>query len=262
MSIRRILLLAVLFFTVSLGSVFAQSDESAEGSAMDPKAGEAYNKGNELMKAGNYTAAIKSYDAALAVEKDYRIYYQKGIALKKANQNKDAEEAFKASIKANPDFDLAYNGLGSVYFSTGDIDKAIENFEKFGEKTKKENLKKTAKEYISRAYAKKGADELNNGNQQKAISSLNKAVENADYDAAYLSLAKAYVETSDYNKAVDAASNALKHRKTISKGGPYYYLGVAYKNLGDAEKAKENLQQASSDNTYKKLAEYELETMR
>ncbi len=35
------------------------------------------------LKAGNYNGAIGNYDKALAIEKDYRIYYQKGVAQKK-----------------------------------------------------------------------------------------------------------------------------------------------------------------------------------
>lgn len=252
-----VFLFVLVTLTVNVG--YAQSKGADD--AMNPKAAELYNKGNELMKAGNYTDAIQSYNAALNIEKDYRTYYQKGIALKKANKLDEAKTAFEDGIKANPDFDLTYNGLGSVYFAQGDMDAAIKNFELFEQKTKKANLKETAKEYIARSFAKKGADALNDGSIQKAIEFLTKAVSNNNYDAAYLSLAKAYVEDGQNDKAIEAANNALKYRESISKGGPYYYLGLAYKNKGDNTKAAENFKLSSSDATYKKIAEHELSTL-
>lgn len=249
---RRSVFIIILFLISSL-TVFAQSDEK-----MNPEAGTLYNQGNEKLKAGNYTEAIKLYDQALTHQKDYRIFYQKGIALKKANKLQDAKDAFSNSIKENSTFDLAYNGLGSTEFQLGNLDAAIENFQKFESSTKKESNKKSANEYIARCYTKKGSDALNDGNHNKAIELLTKAVSHNNYDAAYLSLAKVYVETSQYDKAIDAANKALKYRESISKGGPYYYLGIAYKNLGDLTKAKESFQACSSDATYKKTAEYEL----
>ena len=50
----------------------------------------------------------------------------------------------------------------------------------------------------------------------------------------------------------------LKYRSKITKGGPYYYMGIAYKVKGDVTKAKENFKLASADPTYKKTADYEL----
>lgn len=50
----------------------------------------------------------------------------------------------------------------------------------------------------------------------------------------------------------------MKYRSTISKGGSYYYMGVAYKFKGDTQKAKEMFNNAKVDPQYKKTAEYEL----
>jgi len=103
-----------------------------------------------------------------------------------------------------------------------------------------------------------GNEAVSNGNQEKAVTYLAKSVEMNNYDAAYLSLAKLYSELGEYDKTIDAAGKALKYRNGISKGGPYYYMGVAYKNKGDNTKAKEMFNQAKNDPTYKKLVEYEL----
>ncbi len=235
---------------------------SAMAQDMKPEAGKLYNDGNQKLKAGNYSGAIESYDQALAIEKDYRTFYQKGIALKKLNKLNEAKDAFEASLKQKNDFEAAYNALGGVYFSMGNYEKAVENFEKVLQSASNANVKSAVKKNLAIAYAKMGSNAMTEGNSKKAIDYLQKAVDNNNYDAAYLSLAKLYSELGDWDKSISAAENALKYRSSIGKGGPYYYMGVAYKGKGDTEKAKEMFNQAKSDATYKKTAEYELSSLK
>ncbi len=247
--------LSVLFVTLLITvSAFAQD--------MKPDAGKLYNDGNQKLKSGDYTAAIDSYDKALAIEQDYRIYYQKGIALKKLSKLDDAKQSFEESLKAKPDFEAAYNALGGVYFSMGNYEKAVENFEKVLSTTKNSNVKNAVQKNLSIAYAKMGENAISEGNSKNAIDYLEKAVANSNYDAAYLALAKIYSETGEWDKAISAGENALKYRSTIGTGGPYYYMGVAYKGKGDTDKAKEMFNKAKSDATYKKTAEYELSALK
>ena len=63
---------------------------------MKPEAGKLYNAGNKFLKEGNYKAAIDNYDKALNIEKDYRTYYQRGIALKKSGNLEEAKNSFDA----------------------------------------------------------------------------------------------------------------------------------------------------------------------
>ena len=235
---------------------------SAIAQDMNPDAGKLYNDGNQKLKAGNYTGAIESYDKALAIEKDYRTYYQKGIALKKLSKYDEAKEALENSLKLKSDFEAGYNALGGVYFSMGNYQKAVENFEKVLQTAKSNNIKSAVKKNLAIAYAKMGNDAITEGNAKAGIDYLQKAVDNDNYDAAYLSLAKIYSETGEWDKAISAAENALKYRSTVGKGGPYYYMGVAYKGKGDTEKAKDMFNQAKSDPTYKKTAEYELSALK
>ena len=225
---------------------------------MKPEAGKLYNEGNALLKDGNATAAVEKYNAALQIEKDYRIYYQKGIALKKADKLEDARVAFEECIKLNKDFEGGLNALGGVYFSMGNYQAAIDNFEKILSSNASNSVKSKVKKNVSLAYAKLGNDALAKGDAQKGIENLKKAVENDNYDAAYLSLAKVYSESGKFDESIAAAENALKYRSKITKGGPYYYMGISYKGKGDTAKAKEMFKQATTDPTYKKTAEYEL----
>lgn len=229
---------------------------------MNPEAGKLYNEGNSLLKAGNYKGAISSYDKALAIEKDYRIYYQKGIAQKKTNDLEGARASIEESIKLKSDFEAGYNALGGIYFSMQKYQEAINNFEKVLSITDNAGVTKKVKKNLSLAYTKLGNVEITNGNSQKAIEDLNKAVENEHYDAAYLSLAKLYSELSDWDNCISASENALKYKSTITAGGPNYYMGLAYKGKGDITKAREMFEKTKSDPTYRKNAEYQLELLK
>jgi tetratricopeptide (TPR) repeat protein len=239
---------AVMLFSVNV--VFAQD--------MSPEAGKLFNEGNKYLKEGNYNKAIEIYDKALAVEKDARIYYQKGMALRSSGKNGDSKEAFKKSVELNPGFDAGYNALGSAYYSEGNFYEAVQNFEKVLEVTKNNSTKSRIKKNLSLSYTKLGEAAVNSGNSQKGIEYFNKAVEANKYDAAYLHLAKIHNELGNYDDAIRAAQGALDNRSSVTKGGPYYYLGVAHKNKGETDKAKEMFNLAKADATYRKTAEYEL----
>lgn len=246
--------MTVIIFIVSLLSVNAQ--------VMNPEVAKLYNAGNEKLKAGNYGAAITNYDEALKSQQDYRIYYQKGIAQKKAGKLEDAKNTFETCIRIKSDYEGSYNALGGVLFSMGNLQGAITNFEKVLQLTTSSSIKNTVKKNLAKAYAKLGTNEISNGNSTKAIEYLTKAVEFDNYDAAYLSLAKLYSETGNYDKAITASENAMKYRSSISKGGPYYYMGIAYKLKGDTQKAKDMFSNAKVDPQYKKTAEYELSLLK
>ncbi len=247
-------MLGLIMFLLTINS-FAQESE------MNPEAAKFYNEGNKLMKAGQYKAAVEQYNSALKLGDDYRIYYQKGVTLKKLRDYSEAESALVASTKAKDDFAVAYNALGGIYFIEGKYAEAVETFKKFEQLSEKTSLKEKANEYISRSYAKLGLNAKTDGRYEDAISYLNNAVKYFDYDAAYLTLAEVYIENGDYNKALEAADKALNFRKSISKGGPLYYKGLAFKKSNDVGKAKEAFEEGKKDPKYKALCEYELKLL-
>lgn len=228
---------------------------------MGPDAGKLYNEGNSMLKAGNYIGAIENYNKALEIEKDYKIYYQRGVAQKKTRDLEDAKLSFEECIKLNGDFSGSYNALGGVYFQMGDYPESIKNFETVLTLTDKASIQKKVKKNLSLAYSKLGNQELSNGNSKKGIEDLTTAVSYNNYDAAYLSLAKIYSELAEWDNSITASENALKYRIKISTGGPYYYMGISYKGKGDTGKAKEMFNKAKGDVTYRKTAEYELDLL-
>ncbi len=261
---RKYLTLAVVFLVAVITINAQTADSTKKANEMTNQAKELYNAGNKLLKSGDYNGAIKKYDEALQNSEDYRILYQKSIALKKLRKYKDAEKTLLHCINVNPDFASEYNGLGTTYYALKEYQKAIDAFKKFQEKSDKPKLKKRASLYLAIAYTKLADVEKRKGRKDKAINLLNEAVSNNPYDASYLMLAELYNDQGEYQKALDAANNALKHRgrrSRISKGAIYYYKGLALKGLGKKEEAKTSFKLALTDRQYKQNAKYELKML-
>ncbi len=245
-------IISLLLFSVSF--IFAQE--------ISQDAAPLYNEGNKLIKSGQYSAAIKKYDAAIAIQEHPNMYYQKSIAEKKLRKFNDAEKSLLKCIELNSDFSAAYSGLGTTYYSLKKYQLAVDNFKKYLEKTDNKKSKKKIKKFIGLSYTQLGLQAKRDGNHKKAISYLNEAVSNYKYDSAFLALAEIYNELGDYNKALVAADNAINNRKKISKGAGYYYKGLAFKGLGDKAKAIENFKIAVKDRTYKASSKYELKQLK
>lgn len=241
--------------------LFLSSLVLAQTAEMSNEAKKLYNEGNKQRKAGNYQGAVEKYDEALKLTTDYRVYYQKGVTLKKLRKYDEALASLNKCAESKSDFSTVYNALGGIYFAQGNYDKAIENFEKFAKYASKERYKKKANQYIALAYTKKALTAKTDGKHQKAIDFLNNAVNHSKYDKAYLALAEIYVEVANYDAALEAADKALNYRSKISKGGPYYFKGMAFKGKGENAKAKESFKMGVKDRTYGQLCKYELETL-
>ena len=249
--------LALLFLITAVN--FGQS------ATMDKEAAKLYNQGNRQKKSGDYDGALASYQEALNKSKDYRIYYQLGLVYKKKRDFAKAEEMLHKSLEVKPDFNTAYNALGTTYYSWGKYEKAVESFKKYAENTKKKKNKKRAQKYIGLAYTKLGDQALKDKNYDKATEYLMNAVSNYNYDAAYLKLADIYLDKGNYQKALEAADNAVNYRgkkSKVPKGAPYFYKGMAYKGLHNIAKAKENFQKASKDKIYRARSKHEINSLK
>ncbi len=251
----------VLYIFFSLLFVLAITGVAA-AQTMKKEAVQPFNDGLEKAKKGDYKDALADFEKALQFDQDYRIYYQIGFAQMKLNNLDEAIKNYKSAIKADPKFDGAYNDLGNVYYSQGKYQDAIDNFEKVLETSKNDTVKSTVKFNLSLSYTALATAAEKDKAYKKAIGYLSKAVSYNDYDFAYLALARIYVQTSQYDRAIQAAEKALKYKKNIKDGGPNYYIGVAYSQKGDLKKAKEYLTKAKDDPVYKSAAETVLKAIK
>ncbi len=250
MKIMKLLIVIILAFKFS----FAQE--------MNPEAAKLYNEGNQKMKEGNYSTAIQLYDQALKIQKDYRILYQKGVAHRRMNQLDQAYNDLTEALKLKPDFDLAFNALGTLEFTRGNYEQSVNNFLKTLELTKNNQLKSQVERNISLSYVKLADQQLKSYEYEKAIDNLNKAIKyDSKNGAAYLALIKAYVESGKYEEGLKLADEALKSQAKISKGGINYYKGIALKNLGRMNEAKLSFEEGKKDPAYRAVCDYELKNL-
>ncbi|HVO75590.1 MAG TPA: tetratricopeptide repeat protein [Ignavibacteriaceae bacterium] len=185
--------------------------------------------------------------------------YNKGLAFLKSNQFNEAEDAFKASIAKNDSFDLGYIGLATAQAANKDYEGAIKSYEKALSLTKNENLKKSIKDGLAKTYIIAGNNAFKEKKYDQSISWMMKSLEVSPSDAAYLGLAKAYIEKQKYKDAVTALDSAKTVQKAISDGAIAYYTGVVQLNMGEEKQAIESFTEALSDPTYKKASQSQID---
>ena len=56
--------------------------------------------------------------------------YEKGLELAEAGQHEQALKCIKEHLKVNPGDGQAWNDAGAIIYCLGEVDEAIENFEK------------------------------------------------------------------------------------------------------------------------------------
>ncbi|MGE5680898.1 MAG: tetratricopeptide repeat protein [Bacillota bacterium] len=221
-----------------------------------------FNKGNELAKENKFDEAVQNYDKALAINKDYKTYYQKGLTLLKAGKVEDAIASFKSSIALKDSFDIAYVALAGAQTQNKDYEDAIKSYEKAISVTTNEGLKGSIQEGMTRTYVVLGNQYMKEKKYDKAADAFKKATENSDFDQAYLGLARALTEKKQYDNALAALDKAGQFKKTVTDGALSYYRGVIYMNKGDKAKAIENFNAGAKDPQYKKASESQIAYMK
>jgi tetratricopeptide (TPR) repeat protein len=230
--------------------------------ALNTKSIEYYNKGNELNKQGNLEEAIKNYDMALAISKDSKYYYQKGVVLTKLKKYKEAEDELKTAISLDDNFDLGYIALGNIQTVNKDFDNAVKSYEKALAVTQNENLKSSIQESISKTYYSAGNSSYVEKKYDKSIEWFTKSISVSASDISYLGLAKAYVEKKKYSDAITALDSAKSLQKNVTEGAIAYYKGLVHLNKGEDSKAAEQFNISVADASYKKASQSQLDYLK
>lgn len=251
---RKFLLLLICFSVVPV---------HGQSSAPDPKKIEAdklYNDGNGLFRSGNYTGAMEKYQAALALAKDFRYYYQLGLSFKNTRQADKALEAFEESIKLKNDFYQGYNAVGGTLLASRVYDRAIEAFKQalmYNPQMSQAVLG------IGEAYAGQAQQLVNDGKVNEAGAVVDEALQqHPNNPKLYLIGAVVYNKLDQPEKAIGAAEEAIKQKKRGARGAEYFEIGIAYKKLKDNDKARAAFAEAKKDPAYSRNAQYELDGLK
>jgi tetratricopeptide (TPR) repeat protein len=271
MKMKRTALLISTLLTVSI-SVFAQetaaslfekgkelkmAGKSAEAfsyfiktTEKKPDYGEAwYEIGWYYNETNNHKEALKALNKAKEYWKDqYRVFYELGYALYSLDSADEAIVNFTKVIASNPQYPLAYMGLGDVFRTRKENSKeAITWYRKvldFDKNNKKANY------WIGWCANDLGQFDL-------AITHLKKTIELDGTDMlAKTELGYSYYSTNQFENAIAVLKETEKVSPKIETA--LFYQGMCYvkvKNKGDAVKKYNELEIIGSEHALELLSE-------
>jgi tetratricopeptide (TPR) repeat protein len=246
-------LMSLMVFSVLL---FAQSPTDEQKN----EAKKLFNEGNSLYKTGNYVAAADKYKAAIEIDEDFAYHYQLGLCYKNSKQYDKAIPSFQSSIALRPVFAGSHNALAGVYLILGDYNNSIESFKTA---LKHDPKLKPSLAGITEAYAGKVQQLLEQGKFEEAGETSDEALQqHSDNSKLYLVAARVYNRLEKPDRALEAATQALKLKKGRSKGAEYFEIGTAYKKMKEIDKARSAFSEARKDVAYSRNAQYELDGLK
>jgi len=209
-----------------------------------------------LSKDNLYMAFVK-YEKALQISpENTRVLYKKGLTFLIAKKNKEAIKEFRALIKKDPGYALAYEGMGQSFFQMKKHDEARRYFQKaiklnpelwkahaflgvLYDQQKKYAL--AIQEYDQAIQLRPGEGFLYNnlgvsysfaGKYKEAIIAFYKALQrNYSTNRVYNNLGVVLSKLAKYEEALDA------FRKAGNETQAYNNLGCIYMGRGDFEQA-------------------------
>lgn len=192
----------------------------------------------------NLHNAFLQYEKSLGLQPDnFRVRYKKALSLLAGGMNEDAIKEFRAVLKINLDYALAYEGIGQAYFHMEKFEEGITYFIKA---VKLDVTLWKARTYLGIIYDNKKKHEMAIKEYKEAIA-LNPKV-----GLLYNNLGVSYYEAGEYERAISAFKKAIEKRYdnrkvhnnlglALSKVGKYEETLMAFKKAGDEAKAYNNL---------------------
>lgn len=215
------------------------------GKILNPKGADEYIYGaiDDIANSHFNEAIYKAQYLTSNYPKYYLGHYLVGVSMVGLEQENEAIDSFKNSLKYNPyDFE-SLASLGQIYynnaektFSSDDAKKSIDYFN--------QALKYNPNCYLYYYYI--GLDEMQMGNVDLAINNFNKAIKFNinDYNSRYYKAIAQYIK-GDYNSVIDDCTKLL-YRHVSNYNSVLYLRALAQYKLGDKEKAIADLEKIQS----------------
>ncbi|MBA4316770.1 MAG: hypothetical protein C0412_00060 [Flavobacterium sp.] len=182
-----------------------------------------YNRGVHKSNLSDIEGAIKEYNKAIEIYRDYDYaYYNRGVLMSKLGSDREANEDYSKAIECNPSFVDAYIKRGDARSERGNQYEAFQDLNKAIEISPQ-----NAEAYFSRGLAK-----YRNKDYKKSIIDFTEAIKwNSNYEEAYLyrgiarnKLADNLGALQDYSKAIEIKPNNV---------AAYFDRGIAKYFLSD-----------------------------
>ena len=171
------------------------------------------------------------------IEPDARFYLQRGIEAQHNDNLDDAIEYYTEVILLEPAdhvmFANAYNNRGIAYNDKGEVDYAIEDYDK-ALQLNPDNVK---------VYSNRGNAYADKGEYDRAIEDHNNAIEiMRNFAPYYVNRGNAYAGKGEYDRAIEDFNTALQYKPNLAAA--YVNRGIAYSDKKEYEKAVEDYNKA------------------
>ena len=222
------------------------------------KSKNARDLGERFLRAEDTTRALQQFLKALELNRDDpHLHYDLAYTYDVKGVQDKAEYHLKEAIRLKPDYSMAHNYLGVIYFRTGRTDMAIESYKKALENVL----------YLSpqKARFNLGAAYLSLKLYDRAVEQLEEVTRLVpDYAAAYIYLGRAYEGLNMDRKAKRSFQKAVEFAPESPHA--HFYLGQLFYRTGDGRSAaksfKEVVRLAAPDSELAREAERYLKTLR
>ena len=189
------------------------------------------NLGNALRMVGRLEEASASYQQALVLRENYpEAYHNLGVVLRDLGRLAEAEHSFRKAINLRSNYIEAYANLASLLFG---LKNNVEALRVLGDGLKADSKNATLLMLTARIQYSRQSYDL----AERAVKLvLSREPENID---ALTLLGQVFHETDRYAEAISVLERGVKIRPDNAE--TRNYLGIAYKSVGDLDRAREEL---------------------
>jgi tetratricopeptide (TPR) repeat protein len=200
----------------------------------------------------NYAKALESANKCIELQDDYiNAYIVKGNVLMRMNKMNESLATFKQVTEIEKENISAWDKIGYINYMTKNYEAAIPAYMEVIE----------LKPDYDKPYENLGAIYSEQKDWDKAIEYLKKASElNPNDESTWYRLAVAYNAKGMAEKAKEAANKSLAKKPGYAPS--LIELGSAERRLGNKDAARNAFRMAANDPKWKKLAEFELESVK
>jgi len=182
-----------------------------------------FQTGMELMKAGQYDEALKTFESILSVHENAEVYYNMGFINSIKGLYAEALKCFRRATQINNSYARAYQMMAEVQMKLGQTELAEENLRQAGTIFMERHQDQEAEE-IFQQVMKINPDTINvfnglgiiyrrQGKYQEAIQQYKKALRVHPKDEhIYYNLSRVYLDIKDYNGAKSALKESIRIR--------------------------------------------------
>jgi tetratricopeptide (TPR) repeat protein len=178
-------------------SLHMQDNNSPQQQAIN-----AFNEAVSSIKLKKYDEAIEQLKKSISLDETiFQSYYYLGVIYFEQGKFQDAVQALNDAIELNPEFEGAYRLLAATYEKLGDKKEA----EKYTKLAQEKGGRKAADAYND------GIAAFNAGEMDKAVLAFNEAIQlDEKFAPAYFQLGMSYVNKGDNEKAITTLQKYLE----------------------------------------------------